>query len=186
MRISKKAIPVVAFALGACVFVSTALADMALGTGYDRLKEAAKRTATQMEQGLDNYTIESILTLKDNDKVLMEGSYVHKFDMVKMATEKKGVTREADGTEWKKYSYQDPERSIWKSSEDEKYYVSEYPDPWYVKEGPFQSPFKEEGAAEIERIVDAIIGGLKDQVQAEEKTDGGVTYSGTLTEVRLL
>ena len=52
MKLGKKAMTALAFAVGTCMFVSTAFADMALGTGYDRLKETVKYTAAQMEDGL--------------------------------------------------------------------------------------------------------------------------------------
>lgn len=43
MKLSKKSISVLSFTIGACVFVSTAFADMALGSGYDRLKNSVKK-----------------------------------------------------------------------------------------------------------------------------------------------
>ena len=74
MKLSKKTMTVLSFTIGACVFVSTAFADMVLGSGYDRLKSSAKTTAAQMEKGLNNYTIEALFTLKDNDQTLLQAS----------------------------------------------------------------------------------------------------------------
>lgn len=44
MKLSKKALTVLSFTIGASVFVTTALADMALGSGYDQLKGSIKFT----------------------------------------------------------------------------------------------------------------------------------------------
>lgn len=186
MKISKKAIPVAAFALGACLFVSTAFADMMIGTGYDGLKSSLKQTAAQMEDGLDNYTIEAMFTLEANGRVLDQSSSVQKIDTIKNASENRSTSQNASGKSTSHYSYSDPKYSVWKSGEEEKYFVTEYPDNWeYGKEKRFTNPFTQEGAPEIERIVDALVGNLRDQVQGEERSDGGVAYVGTLTEAQV-
>ncbi|TLS49141.1 hypothetical protein FE782_27260 [Paenibacillus antri] len=186
MKVSKKAIPVVAFALGACVFVSTALADMALGTGYDRLKDATKHTAAQLESGTNNFTLQTSYTLKDNDRILLHSSTVNKIDMVKQASEETSSTQNGAGEPTTtRYSYTDRERSIWKYDTEEKYYVMDYPEEYLQEQSSYKNPFNQRGAAEFERIVDALVGNLKDQVQVEESTNGAVTYSGSLTEAQV-
>jgi hypothetical protein len=97
MKLSKKKMTVLSFPLGACVFVSTAFADMLLGSGYDRLKSSAKMTASQMKEGLNNYTIEVLFTLKDNDQTLLQTSMVNKMDTKKKASENKTITESGDG-----------------------------------------------------------------------------------------
>ena len=184
MKLSKKGISIAAFALGACVFVSTALADLAVGTGYDRLKAATKHTAAQLVNELGNYTIEARYTIKSNTSVLHELNSVIKFDAANQATEETNTTLLGNGEVSTGYNYRDKERMIWKSSYDEKYYVTEYNQEWNSHERVF-NPFEQEGAAEVERIIDAVIGNLKDQVQVEEVAGGGVTYSGSLSEVQV-
>src|SRR5687768_8088072 len=87
MKPGKKAATLLAFVVGACVFVSTAFADMALGTGYDRLKNAIKQTAAQMDSGLDNYTVETLVTLKADGQTIMESSEALKVDTARKASE---------------------------------------------------------------------------------------------------
>ncbi len=184
MKLSKKAITALSFTVGACMFVSTALADMAIGSGYDRLKDAAKHTAEQMENGLDNYTIEGLFTLKDNGQTLTEASTFTKIDAVKKAFEENTVTQHWNGETTSHYSYRDQQRSIWKNEMEDKYYVTEYArdiDRW----NRFTNPFNEEGAPEIEKIVDALVGSLKDYVQMEELAEGGKVYSGSLSEAQV-
>jgi hypothetical protein len=68
---------------------------------------------------------------------------------------------------------------------DETYFVTEYDPPLPQREKPFHDPFKEQGAAELEKVFDAIVGNLKDYVQVENGTDGGKTYSASLSEAQV-
>jgi hypothetical protein len=186
MKLSKKSMTALSFAIGACLFVSTAFADTLIGSGYDRLKGTAKTTAAQMEKGLNNYTIEALFTLKDNDQSLFQTSIVHKIDTEKNASEETTVTQKSDGKTTSNYSYSDNKTSIWKSGVDDKYYVTEFPeDVKRVERSKFTSPFNEKGAPEIEKIVDALVGNLKDYVQVEESADGGKVYTGSLSEAQV-
>lgn len=186
MKLSKKAITFLSFTIGATVFISTAFADMALGSGYDRLKSSVKTTAAQMEKGLNNYTIEALFTLKDNDQALFQASVFNKIDTEKQQSESSGKTQKASGETTTEYSYNEPKLSIWKHGTEDKYYVTEFTDDMNRGTGNmFESPFNEKGAPEIEKIVDAMVGGLKDYVQVEERPDGGRVYSGSLSEAQV-
>ncbi|WP_248929707.1 hypothetical protein [Paenibacillus hamazuiensis] len=186
MKLSKKTVTALTFTIGACVFISTAFADMALGTGYDRLKSSVKTTAAQMEKGLDSYTMEALFTLKDNNKTLLQGSTYSKVDTVAKARENSTSTQYTNGETSTDYSYSDPKMSVWKVQLEDKYYVTEYPDGKGRESGmDFRNPFNEKGAPEVEKIVDAFVGGLKDYVQVEEKQDGGKMYSGSLSEAQV-
>ncbi|USB31623.1 hypothetical protein [Paenibacillus sp. YPG26] len=184
MKLSKKGITVLSFTLGACLFVSTAFADALLGSGYDQLKGSVKNTASQMEKGLDSYTIEVLYSLEDNGHTMFESSDSNKFDVQKQARENTSVTQGSSGITTTHYSYNDPKRSIWKNETEDKYYVTEFPED-DVRTNMFDSPFNAKGAPEIEKIVDALVGNLKDYVQAEEGADGGRVYSGSLSEAQV-
>ncbi|XEC97414.1 hypothetical protein AB6A23_13145 [Paenibacillus tarimensis] len=186
MKLSKKTMTILSFTIGACVFVSTAFADMALGTGYDRLKTSVKSTAAQMEEGLNNYTIETLFTLKYNDQTLAQSSIFRKIDNEKQASEESTVNQYSNGETTTNYRYSDQELSIWKGAEGDKYYVQETPEDVYRDNGnKFSNPFNEKGAPEVEKIVDALVGNLKDYLQVEERPDGGRMYSGSLSEVQV-
>ena len=184
MKISKKSITALTFTLGACVFLSTAIADAMLGSGYDQLKGTVKHTAAQMEKGLNSYTIEALLTVKDNNQMLFQTSSFQEIDREKQASEETSVVQYSNGETMSDYSYADKKYSIYKNGTDAKYYVSE------LREGidrgnRFTNPFNETGAPEIEKVVDAIVGNLKDYVQAEERPEGGKRYSGSLSEAQV-
>lgn len=186
MKLSKKSVTVLSFTLGACLFVSTAFADTLLGSGYDRLKGSAKTTASMMDKDMKNYTLEALYTLKDNDKTLLQGSTSKKMDTEKQMTEENTATKNEDGETTSRYYYSDIKNSVSKTGTDNTYYVTEYPAK-VNKNNPanFDNPFEEKGAAEIEKIVDAVVGGLKDYVQVEEGPEGGKVYSGSLSETQV-
>ncbi len=186
MKINKKAATVLAFGLGAVVFVTTAFADVAIGSGYDRLKGAIKHTTQQMDTGMEKFTFESMLTFSDNGKALVQQSSLVKVDNGKKAFEELETSRYSSGETETRSGYADSEQSIWRNSKDGKYYITEYKNKQTdTRWKRFDDPFKEKGASEIEKIFDGIIGSLKNNVQVEEKTDGGREYSGSLSEVQV-
>lgn len=186
MKLSKKSITVLSFTVGACLFVTTAFADTLLGSGYDRLKDSVKNTAAQMEKDLNNYTVETLYTLKDNNQTLIQSSSTKKMDTVNQVSENNEVTKNVKGETTSSYSYTDKKQSIHKNDVDNTYYVMEYPTDVNRKSpAAFSNPFKERGAAEVEKIVDAVVGGLKDYVQVEEGSEGGKVYSGSLSETQV-
>ena len=187
MRMNKKAFTALSFAVGAMVFMTTAFADVALGSGYDRLKDTIKRTTGQMESGLKSYTFETLITLKDNGKVLDQSSNFMKIDNEKAAREETTVSQHAGENTYNRYYYTDKQCHISKSGEaEEKYYLTDYSS--YSKSPEFNSfrnPFKEKGANEVEKIFDALVGNLKNYVQVEERPEGGREYSGSLSEAQV-
>ncbi len=185
MKLNKKTVTALSFTLGATLFISTAFADALIGSGYDQLKSSIKTTASQMETGLGNYTMEAMYTMKNNGETFMEVSQRTKYDSATKATENTLVTQYGKGEPTQNYSYQDPNRSIWKGSFDDTYNVTEYSQPLPSRDRAFRDPFKEQGAAELEKVSDAIVGNLKDYVQAENGTDGGKTYSASLSEAQV-
>ncbi|WP_281888606.1 hypothetical protein [Paenibacillus sp. YYML68] len=186
MKRSKKSLTVLSFTIGACLFVSTAFADALLGSGYDKLKQAIKDTAGQMESGMENYTVETVVILKSSEQVLMQSVNQMKVDQAKKAKEELSQTQQAGGNTHSRFSYRDPKLSIWKNDSGDHYFVSENTRPSsQFNVTPFGNPFKEKGAPEIEKIVDAFVGSLKEYVQAEETVDGGISYGGSLSEAQV-
>ncbi|WP_159887822.1 hypothetical protein [Paenibacillus puerhi] len=186
MKLSKKAITALSFTVGACVFVSTAFADTLIGSGYDHLKTTVKNTAAQMENGLGNYTVEALITLKENDRSLVQMSTFSKIDTQLQATENTSSSQYASGEQSSSYSYSDKKQSVWKNNTDGKYYVTEFPEEMSPYERrSFTNPFNEKGAPEVEKIVDAFVGNLKENIQAELHADGGRVYAGSLSEAQV-
>jgi len=182
MKLGKKATIALSFIAGACLFFTTALADMTLGTGYDRLKEAAKRTSAQMENGLDSYTLESVLSTKLNGTVMYESKDLLKVDTINRVSETLNEHTRYNEDKYTWYTYNDETTYAYKSSEDDQFYVAMRTRKDWT---PFSDPFREEITADMERIVDALVGNLKDSVMVEEAANGGKIYSGSLSEVQV-
>jgi hypothetical protein len=79
--------------------------------------------------------------------------------------------------------YADKNQYIVKSSEEDNYMVTTYTEqknePLFNKEN---NPFHEERVKDIERILDALAGNLREQVIVTENPDSGKTLSGKLSE----
>lgn len=135
---------------------------------------------------MKNYTMEGLLTLKDNDATLLQSSYFYKVDNEKEASESTTVTQYQNGKTDSHYSYSDKQNSIWKNGVEDKYYVTEFSKASDMgNRNGFKSPFNEKRAPEMEKIFDAMMGNLKDYVQVEQRPEGGKVYSGNLTEVQV-
>lgn len=179
MKVNKKTVMVLSFCLGLVMFVTTAFADIVSKTGYEQMKDSIKFTAESFSEKLDSFTMQATVTLKDNDKVLMTSTNTEKYDNKKRATESTN-SEEYSNRKTARYSYRDKEGSIWKDSYNDTYYVSNYPMQGDNK--LFHNPFKEEKFSDIEKIIDAVVGNLKDYVVVNEKSDGSKEFTGSLSE----
>jgi hypothetical protein len=181
MKTNKKIVMAASFLLGATMFVTTAFADIASKTGYDLLKDSVKFTAKSMSDKMQSYTIESVFTVKDNDKVLMSESSLEKVDNTKKAVESHSAVEEYNGKNNRSYfSYRDSSSSIWYDQGTDTYYVTEYSKDYDFK--PSSNPFEDSHAKDLEKIFDALVGDLKNYVVVEEKSNGSKELSGNLNE----
>ncbi|AOZ90808.1 hypothetical protein [Paenibacillus crassostreae] len=181
MKVSKTAKTAAIFGIGACIFVTTAFADMALGSGYDKLKSSAKYTTSQLENGLNNFTVEQTMSVTLDDEIVQYHNWVLKTDNVNKRTENVTVSKSYNEDESEYYAYDDMTHSAYKDRRDNQLYVTEYSsnerrEDFYKVEDLFQ----EEGAVEIEKIIDAVVGNLKDLVQVDKNKEGNDTFSGSL------
>jgi hypothetical protein len=183
MKISKKTAMLASFAVGALLFATTALADIASKSGYDQLKDSIKATAEKRTNGFDSYTFDFSTAVKDNGKILSAQSEVKKFDISKNATESTSDGEDQIGGKYGNYYYNDSTGSITKNSKDPNYYVTEFAKGANL--AARTNPFKEPRVEDMERIADALIGSLKDQVVVTEKPDGSKELSGSLSEVQI-
>lgn len=185
MKSGKKTLVALTFFVGACIFVVTALADIAMATGYDRLKEAVKFTAEQLHEHLDSFTAEWKISLQMDDRILYENISTMKADRNKRASETTDIYRHINQQRNRQsHSYRDETIIALKTDDDENYRVWEYArntERWLG----WTNPFKEKGAEDIEKIFDALVGNLKDEVIVEERSTGGYTYRGSLSETQV-
>ena len=184
MKLRKKGLLALSFFVGACLFVTTALADMALRTGYDQFKDAIKHTSQWLASGEESYTMIFLHEAKLNDRIVFEDVTETKVDAARQASE---GTHKLSGINRKAYSshfYRDENMIARKSNRDEHYYVTEYEKgthEWLS----YEDPFEYEGAQDFERIFDALVGNLKDHVILEDRADGGKIFRGSLSEAQV-
>ena len=177
MKLSKKTTTIISFVLGTIMFTTTAIAQVLTKSGYDQLKDSVKFTAESCTTKLTSYTMDTSIILKDNSTDVYSQNSLSKVDVSKGA--KETVTTRLEGSTTREdYNYSDKSGSIFKNDEQNIYYANEYTSP---RENTVSSnPFKEEGAADMEKIADALVGNLKDAVVVTENSDGTKTLSGTL------
>ncbi|SHI36559.1 hypothetical protein [Desulfosporosinus lacus] len=183
MKFKKKSVMLVSFTVGTLLLATTALADIASKSGYDELKGAIKLTTEQASEKFDSFTLDYSMALKDNGKTLESSNETLKVDRTKDASENISSGLSANGDKRSSQSYSDKTTMIRVSESDPTYYVTEFTKE--RKDEAFNNPFKEEEAADIEKIVDAVVGSLKDHVVVTENPDGSKAITGSLTEVQI-
>ncbi|MDO0824553.1 hypothetical protein [Desulfosporosinus nitroreducens] len=183
MKFKKKSVMLASFTVGTLLLATTALADIASKSGYDELKGAIKLTTEQASEKFDSFTLDYSMALKDNGKTLESSNETLKVDRTKSASENISSGLSLNGDKRSSQSYSDKTTMIRVSESDPTYYVTEFTKE--RKDDPFTNPFKEDEAADVEKIVDAIVGSLKDHVVVTENTDGSKAITGSLTEVQI-
>ncbi|TWH56233.1 hypothetical protein DesLBE_0427 [Desulfitobacterium sp. LBE] len=183
MKLKKKTAIIAGFTIGALLFATTAFADIVSKSGYDQLKDGIKMTAEKAGSEYSNYTIEMTAVLKADGKVLQSESSVEKTDRIKNATESTNTSEDFQGQVFNHYYYNDNNTTIRKSKGDNKIYVGEYPEGRNFQ--AFDNPFAEDEFEDVERIIDAVVGSLKDHVIVKENPDGSKELSGSLSEMQI-
>lgn len=183
MKISKKTAMLLSFSLGTLLFATTALADLTTKSGYDQLKDALKVTAQKCSESFDSYTLNFSFVIKDNGKTLGTSDEMSKFDRKKNARESFSSTDNMNYAKHTTHTYSDPTTNIYVSDSDPTYYVTEFTQK--RNEDLFANPFKENKAEDVEKIADALVGSLKDQVVVKENADGSKGLEGSISEVQI-
>jgi hypothetical protein len=182
VKIRKKTAMLLSFAVGTTMFATTALAEVSSKSGYVQLKDAVKYTTDSLSEKLSSYTMDVSYVLKSNDKVIVSNNIFNKYDVTKGARENKSVTVQG-ARKTETYFYADKNGHISYNTENDTYYVQEYGNQ--REEKLFIDPFKQKEAADIERIIDALIGNLKDYVIVSQNADGSKVLSGSLSEAQI-
>lgn len=175
----------VSFTLGTLLLATTALADIVSKSGYDELKDGLKVTADQCSEKFDSFTLDFSMEIKDNGKTLMSANETTKFDKTKGAHENLSSNFDLKGYNNTSQTYSDNTTVIRVSESDPTYYVTEYTKERDNDSYAFTNPFKEEEAADLEKIADAIVGSLKDHVVVTQNADGSKRLAGSLTAVQI-
>ncbi|GIM28868.1 hypothetical protein CPJCM30710_15340 [Clostridium polyendosporum] len=182
MKIRKKTAIIASLVIGSLIFIITAVTEVASKSAYEQGKDTLKYTAENLTSKFSSYTVDMSVILKDNDNVIFSQDSVNKYDISKNASE--SVTTTVDGSnKTERYYYRDKNTLVTNNRKEDTYYVTEYTSPLEYKF--MTNPFKEKNAEDIEKIADALIGNLKDNVVVSEKTDGSKELSGSIREAQI-
>ncbi|MCR6545534.1 hypothetical protein [Dehalobacterium formicoaceticum] len=189
MNKKKRTAMIVTFTLGAFLFAGTALADILDKSGYDQLKDAIKMTAQNCTENYQSFTLNMSMDMKDNGKVVMSESMITKYDVKKGAREETSQSQNSSNrtnSSYSTYNYYDEEQSIGKSSFDDNYIVTTFKDRKnQMTLDKEDNPFNQEEAKDMERILDALVGSLRDHVIVTENADGSKSMTGNLSEAQI-
>lgn len=190
MMKNKKTIMALSFGIGAVLLATTAFADIAIKTGYDQVKDSLKYTANALTKEVKSYTLSGTASIKDNDKVIGSASNIAKYDIVNQAEETISVDDRMNGQKEKEtyYIYQDSKEMITNySSSSDTFFITEKSKSNEYRHSSFLTSFFNEDpvAVDVEKIVDAVVGNLKDYVVATENPDGSKEFYGSLSEAQI-
>jgi len=176
---NKRVVMTISLIVGVIMLSVPTFAEMNSKTGYDKMKDSLKITADNIYSKVNSYTGEMSMTLKDNEKVILTSTTKTKVDNIKKAKENSDSSN-IGGKISKSSSYRDPKQNIYENS-DGTYNVTEYSEGTNSNTSDI-NPFEQKNASDIEKIIDAAVLGLSDNVVVEEKADGSKAFSGSISE----
>jgi hypothetical protein len=202
MKLKKKALVSLSIAVGVAVLATTAVVGAVNESAYTQLKNAVKTTTARVAAEDGNYTQHFAITLKDNGVVLLRTTTSQKSDGI--ANEQSSVTETKGGKTQTNYSFNNATKNIWYDAYSDTYFVNEWDSPLagttdasgvpYADEKQrlvestnynTQDPLAQENIKDLEKILDAFVGNLKDYVSVTENADGSRTFTGSLTDTQI-
>lgn len=183
MRKNKKLVMLLSFCLGAAIFLTTAFADAVSSSGYDQLKDAFKLTTKSLSKDTDSFTLEAAYSLKDNNNVLVNCNATAKYD-IKNNKKEDITTVQSSQIKETNYNYNDEKCNIRYSNNDDTYYVYNYLEP-NLNSAKFNDPFDTERFKDVEKIIDALLGNLRDHVIVSKSPDGNKEFSGSISDSQI-
>lgn len=184
MKLNKFTKTAVVFTLGASVFVTTAFADMLLGSGYDKLKDSIKSTVSSMTNEYSSYTEINNMDVYLDEEIMYSVS--NKLLVDNINKREQSFRENTDFTTANSNSiyesYEDTLYRLYKNNSESEYtgykFTSENVE--FVPGNNYNDFFTDEYAAEFEKIFDAAVGNLKNLVQYDTQADDHKLYTGTL------
>ncbi len=183
MKIKKKVLLPLIMALGILMIISAAFADSLNRPAYDQLKDAVKYTSGAVGNRISSLTSELTVVLKDNGQTLLTQKQFSKLDLENDRKEDTGTLEVSGIIERSSYTYTDSESHIWYDSNSDVYYVNKYSSS--IKNNTFRDPFVFDGADDVEKIVDALVGNLKNYLFVSTNDDGTREFTGSLNDAQI-
>jgi len=165
-----------AIGISSVVLITSGFTALASTSGYDAYKSALKNTKT-----LHSVSVQAEAQLKDNGSSLFSGSGSLKADLAGKADSASATLQGQGGARTVNFYKQDG-KTIVKESGSDVYYVEQD-----GKKKGEQDKEKLDGQVpqEVENVIDALVGNLKDYVTLNTQTDGTKAISLHLTDTQL-
>jgi hypothetical protein len=165
-----------AVGISSIVMVTTGFSALASTSGYDTYKSALKNTKT-----VQNVTVQAAAALQDNGNVLANAAGNFKVSLgTKTASGSADVS--ANGIQQSLSFFKQANQTVLKSSANDIYYVKQEGTQKHKNEKELtdgQIP------QQVETVVDALVGNLKDYVNVNTKADGSKEISVQLDNAQL-
>jgi len=186
MKMNKSTKAMIAFGIGACLFASTAFADMLVGSGYDKLKSSAKNTTSVLASKGDSFTLETTMAIKIDGEILNSSYELNKINRLANQKEQLSFYQGYQDEGYEYYTYSDNKHIVRRNSHDNQTYVTEFTPDYKPSENRwFNDPLAANGVSEMEKILDAVVGNLKDLVQVDNNSDGSFSFNGKLSAAQI-
>jgi hypothetical protein len=198
MKLKKKALISLSVAVGVAVLATTAVVGAVNESAYTQLKNAVKTTTARVAAEDGNYTQRVEITLKDNGVVLLRTTTSQKTDGI--ANEQTSVNETKGGKTQTTYNFNNASKNIYYDAYSDTYFVNEWTSPLDETGAPYadeklrmiestnyntQDPLAQETVKDLEKILDAFVGNLKDYVSVTENADGSRTFTGSLSDTQI-
>jgi hypothetical protein len=164
-----------AIGISSIVMVSTGFSALASTSGYDAYKSALKNMKT-----VQNVAVQAAATLQDNGNVKAQASGTFKVSM-----DKKSASGSADvsanGTNQSLSFFKQNNQTVLKSSASDIYYVSQNGKENKKAKQTTETEFPQQ----VETVIDALVGNLKDYVVVNDNSDGSKKISIQLDNAQI-
>ncbi len=183
-KLDIKAKIMIAFCLGAVLFVTSAFAEVLTKTGYEQFKDAAKSTMFNMET-FDSYTTNMKISITDNDRIVLQNENLLKQDNKEGKRESTSKVLGLGGVDTYSFNYSDNSQNIYYSQYDDTYYVNKFEKPLpQMNYDRSMNPMNQTMVGEMEKILDAGIAALnlQNSITADKGPDGKTILVSSLSE----
>lgn len=184
MKTSKKMIMITSFITGLIILIISATADIVSKTGYDNLKDSLKITASKASTSYANFTLKGDVVVRLNDTKIISSNNITRYDSRSNSLLEETFNNFPNNEEQYLLNYRDEEQRINYSSDNDVYTVYKTNRNASVI-NPIQNSFEHSSSEDIERIIDALLGNLKNYVIAEKNSDGTKTIYASIKDYQI-
>ncbi|MCZ8512230.1 hypothetical protein O9H85_07270 [Paenibacillus filicis] len=168
-----------AVGISSVVMVTTGLSAMASTSGYDAYKSAFKNTKT-----VQNVSVQAEAVVQDNGSTLTDANGSFKVSL-QNRTASGTVKVSGSGAEQSLDVFKQAGQTVLKPGQGDVYYVKQERDKKDANKLKKEQKNEQDFSPQIETVVDALVGNLKDYVTVDSKADGSKQVSVELTNSQI-